>query len=66
MDHIQFIEVKNKMPKEIEKAFEKEYMHKGKTKKEADLIFYKWEAKHHMHKHHKKQEEHVKKHMMKY
>ena len=35
-----------KIPKKIEKAFEREYMKKGKTKKQADLIFYKWEAKH--------------------
>ena len=34
------------MPKKIEKAFEKEYMKKGKTKKEADKIFFKWENKH--------------------
>ena len=34
------------MPKKIEKAFEKEYMKEGKSKKEADLIFFKWENKH--------------------
>lgn len=34
------------MPEKLEKEFEKEYMKKGKTKKEADLIFYKWENKH--------------------
>lgn len=33
------------MPKEIEKAFEREYKKKGFTKKEADLIFFKWESK---------------------
>ena len=33
------------MPKQLEKEFEREYMKKGKTKKEADIIFYKWEAK---------------------
>jgi len=33
------------MPKKIEKLFEKEYKKKGLTKKEADLIFFKWEAK---------------------
>jgi len=34
------------MPKELEKKFEKEYMKKGYTKKQADLIFFKWESKH--------------------
>ena len=33
------------MPKKLEKKFEKEYMKKGFTKKEADLIFFKWENK---------------------
>lgn len=30
-------------PKKLEKIFEREYEKKGKTKKEADLIFYKYE-----------------------
>ena len=30
------------MPKRLEKIFEREYMKKGKTKKESDLIFYKF------------------------
>lgn len=34
------------MPREIERKFEKEYMRKGYTKKEADIIFYKWYNKH--------------------
>lgn len=34
------------MPKKIEKAFEKTYMKKGLTKKQADVIFFKWENKH--------------------
>lgn len=33
------------MPKKLEKIFEKEYMKKGYTKEEADLIFFKWENK---------------------
>lgn len=33
------------MPKKLEKIFEKEYMKKGYTKKEADVIFYKYENK---------------------
>lgn len=33
------------MPKKLEKIFEREYMAKGKTKKQADLIFYKFESK---------------------
>ena len=37
------------MPKKLEKIFEKEYEKKGYTKKEADLIFYKWESKHGKH-----------------
>ena len=36
------------MPEKIEKAFEKEYTKKGYTKAEADLIFFKWESKHHL------------------
>jgi hypothetical protein len=34
------------MPKKLEKIFEKEYEKKGKTKKQADLIFFKYENKH--------------------
>ena len=34
-----------KMPKKLERIFEKEYMKKGKTKDEADLIFFKYEKK---------------------
>jgi hypothetical protein len=34
------------MPKKIEIKFEKEYKKKGLSKAQADLIFFKWEAKH--------------------
>ena len=34
------------MPDKLEKLFEKEYMKKGYSKKESDLIFYKWLKKH--------------------
>ena len=33
------------MPKKLEKKFEQEYMKKGYSKKEADLIFFKYESK---------------------
>lgn len=33
------------MPKKLKKIFEKEYMKKGKTKKEADSIFYGYLSK---------------------
>lgn len=34
------------MPIKLKKIFEKEYESKGKTKKEADRIFYAYENKH--------------------
>jgi hypothetical protein len=34
------------MPLKLKRIFEKEYMKKGKTKKEADEIFYSFENKH--------------------
>jgi hypothetical protein len=42
------------MPKKLEKEFEKEYMKKGYTKKESDIIFFKWENKHKNEKKHEK------------
>lgn len=33
------------MPKKLKRIFEKEYEKKGYSKKEADSIFYGWEAK---------------------
>ena len=33
------------MPLKLKRIFEREYMNKGKSKKEADIIFYKFEAK---------------------
>jgi len=33
------------LPKKLEKVFEEEYKKKGYTKKEADIIFFKWENK---------------------
>lgn len=33
------------MPEKLKKIFEKEYKAKGKTKEEADKIFYGYEAK---------------------
>lgn len=41
------------MPKELEAKFIKEYTAKGYTKEEAELIFFKYEAK-------KKKQEHEK------
>jgi hypothetical protein len=38
------------MPIKIKKIFEKEYESKGRSKKEADKIFYKWLNKHKMNK----------------
>jgi hypothetical protein len=35
----------NKMPLKLKKIFEKEYIKKGKTKAEADRIFYSYENK---------------------
>ena len=35
---------------ELKKIFEKEYQAKGKSKKQADIIFYKYENKHKLRK----------------